>query len=162
MKFSVSSKEQSRSSAKPSQHRTAETENAGQPPRLRKVNRLASNYILALCAGFTIPPIVLFVCFVGPNLQSTIVVTAYISLVIFYVLSAMVNLHGDLTRAKIRIYHLQADNRSLETAYRRSIERYNSNLAVPIRIKRISRKAVAGSSGVSSEPATVVEFPKED
>lgn len=157
MKFSVPGKDQAheaRSGATPQGRRTAETEDTGQPVK-RSVNRLASNFILAICAGCTTPPIVIFTSIAQLNAQAIVVVTAYTALVIFYIFSTMARMHADLCTARLRLHQLSDDMHSLEAAYRRTISRHNSKIAVPIRIKRTSKNAVAGSSGVSSDPATV-------
>lgn len=154
MEFSVPGKDQAeaRSGAFSHIRRSAETENAGQPVK-KNAHRLASNFILAILAGCTIPLIAFFVGLVGLNLQSAIVVTAYIALVMLYIFGIMARMHADLCAAKLRFYQLSDDMHILEAAYRRIITRHK--IAVPIRIERVSKNAVAGSGGVTSDPATV-------
>ena len=158
MQSPIPSKDQ-RSGTKSHQSRNAGNGDVGQPRS--KTNWLANDYIVAICGGCTIPPIVIAACVAQLNLTATVVITAYVSLIITYAFTVMSQMHTAYRLATYERDKLREDVAVLSIAYNRALGKLQHRNAVPITIKRTGKNAVAGSSGVSTDPATVVAISEE-
>ena len=164
--YSVPSTEQHHFSSA-SNERSAGADDARQPyPFSERLTRGFHRSIIAAC---TIPPLVFLVSLSPLNLDGTIIVTAWVALVLTYVLTTLARMRSDLRTGERKWNELRDNALALEAAYERGIDKYNDLYAayieqrgaVPLVAKR-ARGAAADSPSGGNGSAAVVPFTKTD